>query len=87
MTSPEEIKAEIREQNAPRFIDVTPTWEQLMPAFFAILENGTDTGKDLARAELTRLARMADAIHAQQKAEQQRRETLAPYADDPTDHD
>lgn len=58
-----------------------------MPAFFQILENGTDTGKALARAELTRLAQMADAINAREKAEQQRREILAPYADDPTDHD
>lgn len=87
MTSPDEIKAELREQNAPRFIDVTPTWADLMPAFFQILENGTDTGKELARAELTRLAQMADRINAREKAEQARRAALAGYEDDPTDHD
>jgi hypothetical protein len=58
-----------------------------MPAFFAILENGTDTGKDLARAELMRLAVLTDKQNAREKADQIRRAVLKDYADDPTDHD
>lgn len=41
-------------------IDVTPTWTALMPALLAALTNGTKKGKDMARAELMRLASEVD---------------------------
>lgn len=47
-----------------RTIDCTPTWAGLMPALFAILENGTETGKRQAREELMDLARKVDALNA-----------------------
>lgn len=44
-----------------KYIDCTPTWTGLMPAFFAVLEDGTDEGKKIAREELMRLAKAIDA--------------------------
>lgn len=44
--------------------DMTPTWVGLMPALFAVLENGTELGKKMAREELMDLARKVDAINA-----------------------
>lgn len=41
-----------------------PTWSALLPAFFAVLENGTDEGKHIAREELTRMAQAADLWNA-----------------------
>lgn len=41
-------------------VDCTPTWESLLPVFFAILEDGEQEGKDLVRAELTHMAQVAD---------------------------
>ena len=51
---------------APRlkYLDCTPTWAGLMPALFAILENGTELGKKQAREELMDLARKVDAMNA-----------------------
>ena len=37
-----------------------PTWMALLPVFFAVLENGTDEGRQIAREELKRMARAAD---------------------------
>lgn len=45
---------------AARTIDVTPSWEGLLPAFLALIENGTSEGRAIAVAELTRMARLAD---------------------------
>ena len=47
-----------------KHIDMTPTWAGLMPAFFAVFENGTEEGKKIAREELMRLARALDAVNA-----------------------
>jgi hypothetical protein len=44
-------------------IDCTPTWVGLMPALLAVLEDGTEKGKKLAREELMDLARKIDAIN------------------------
>jgi hypothetical protein len=41
-------------------IDLTPTWAGMLPALLAVLEGGTDEGRDLARAELVRMAEIAD---------------------------
>lgn len=46
-----------------KYIDCTPTWAGLMPALFAILENGTDIGKKQAREELMDLARKVDELN------------------------
>jgi hypothetical protein len=47
-----------------KYIDCTPTWASLMPALFAVFENGTELGKKMAREELMDLARKVDAINA-----------------------
>jgi hypothetical protein len=41
-------------------INLTPTWEGILPALLAVLEDGTETGKKLAREELKRMAKIAD---------------------------
>lgn len=58
-----------------RVIDVTPTWEGLVPAFLALIENGNAEGRATAVAELTRMAKAADkanAYRAQRDAESAR---------------
>lgn len=70
MNTTAEIKAALRTQNAPRVIDLTPTWADLMPALIAILQNGTSEGEAMARAELMRLAAIADAANARAKTTQ-----------------
>ena len=50
-----------------RTIDVTPTWTDLMPALFAVLQNGTEEGRAIAQAELTRLAKIVDDQNAEAK--------------------
>lgn len=42
-----------------RHIDMTPTWPEALRMIRAVLENGTDHGKDLAWAELERMAKIA----------------------------
>ena len=44
-------------------IDLTPTWAEIMPALIAVLQNGTNEGQDMARAELMRLAAIADQLN------------------------
>lgn len=48
-------------------IDLTPTWRSLIPTFIAALQDGTPTGRTIARDELYRLADFADAHLAEQK--------------------
>lgn len=50
-----------------KHIDMTPTWAGIMPGLFAVLEDGTEIGKKLAREELMRLAKSMDAVNAQSK--------------------
>lgn len=47
-----------------RTIDMTPTWPEAARLLLAVLENGTDEGKALARAEIQR---MADLLHQMQQ--------------------
>jgi hypothetical protein len=47
------------------YIDITPTWEGLLPALLAIFESGE---KQYAWTELERMARAADAAVAMNKA-------------------
>ena len=41
-------------------IDITPTWEEIMPAIIMAIENGTSEGKENAKEELMELARKVD---------------------------
>lgn len=45
---------------APRVVDITPTWSGLLPAFIAIAEGGDKEGRQMVREELARMARAAD---------------------------
>lgn len=49
-------------------IDITPTWENLVPAFLALIENGDAKGRETAIAEITRMAKVADMHVAASKA-------------------
>ncbi len=50
-----------------RTIDMTPTWPQAARIIAAALENGTDTGREAARAELFRMADLLHDLQAQQQ--------------------
>ena len=58
-----EAKAEALPEG-PRVIDATPTWSAVLPLLFAALENATEDGKRIARAELQRMAEAADRFNA-----------------------
>jgi len=40
--------------------DATPTWSAVLPVLIAALQDGDETGKDLARGQLRRMAAVAD---------------------------
>lgn len=50
-------------------IDLTPSWRSLIPMFIAAMQDGTPTGRAMARDELYRLADFADAHLAALKEE------------------
>lgn len=50
------------------YVDLTPTWQEAATVLMAVLEEGTAEGKREARAELLRMAKLADAYVASQKA-------------------
>lgn len=52
-----------------RLIDLTPTWKEAAAIIAAALENGTGTGKEMARAKLFRMAAILDDMNAAQKTE------------------
>lgn len=45
-------------------LDITMTWRGAMPILIAVLENGTDAGRDGARTELMALATKLDTLLA-----------------------
>jgi hypothetical protein len=51
-----------------RFIDLTPTWKEAAAIIAAALEGGTGTGREMARAELFRMAAILDGLKAEQTA-------------------
>lgn len=51
-----------------RLVDLTPTWAAIMPAIAAVLENGTEEGRAMAREELQRAAQALDAANADARA-------------------
>jgi hypothetical protein len=59
---PEEKPEPEPEPEPVKTIDMTPTWSGIVPILLAALENGTDTGKRMAREEITRMARVADEV-------------------------
>ena len=48
-------------------IDITPTWEALLPAMLAVLQSGTYEAKQEIRAELRKMAKAADMQVAAEK--------------------
>ena len=44
----------------PETINLTETWESLVPAFLALIENGNPKGRAWAIEEITRMAKAAD---------------------------
>ena len=51
-----------------KYVDITPTWEAIMPVLIHLVRCGTNQeGLRNAEAELMRLARMVDALNAKQK--------------------
>jgi tryptophanase len=53
-----------------RTIDVTPTWESILPILLMTIENGTSRGRKVAIEELTRMAQIADKYVALSKEEE-----------------
>lgn len=49
------------------FIDVTPTWEEILPTLLTIHRDGNAAGQRAAIEELTRMAKLADAYVAERK--------------------
>lgn len=62
-----EAKAEALRAESPRVIDATPTWAGVLPMLCLALENATEDGKRIARAELQRMAEAADRFNAYAK--------------------
>lgn len=54
-------------KRAIKTIDLTPTWESLIPVFVAAIQDGTPAGRAAAIGELTRLAVFADKVNAENK--------------------
>lgn len=48
-------------------IDMTPTWESLLPVMLAVIENGSFEAKQDIRSELNRMAKAADLAVAAEK--------------------
>jgi hypothetical protein len=44
-------------------IELTPTWQGVLPILLAALEDGTKEGKRIAREELRRMAEAADKFN------------------------
>lgn len=61
----------------PATVNLTPTWAGLMPAFFAVMENGTGEGKAIARDELNRLASGMDSANAARRETETTKQALA----------
>lgn len=58
----------------PRTIDMTPTFTETARMLIAVMENGTETGKDFARSEIIKWGTMLDAMKAHQQATKTQKE-------------
>lgn len=54
-----------------RTLKIEMTWKTAAQIIAAALENGTDKGRDAARAELFRMADLLDAMNDAQKADKE----------------
>lgn len=54
--------------DTPLRIDITPTWQGILPALIALMEDGTDAGRREAQRALVRMAKAADVVVVAQKA-------------------
>lgn len=59
------------------FLDLTPTWQGILPVMVLALTNGTPTGQRAAQEELARMADAADKWNEHAKAEQEKAEQQA----------
>jgi len=50
------------------YIDMTPTWEAVLPIYLAAIKHGDYDGSKAAMEELTRMAKLADLYIAEKKA-------------------
>jgi hypothetical protein len=50
-------------------INITPTWENILPTLLAVIENGNFEGRKVALEEITRMAQLADLYVASQSPE------------------
>ena len=55
--------------NIPNLIDITPTWEQIVPALLLCLESGNAFSREFAVGEITRMAKLADMKVAELRAQ------------------
>jgi hypothetical protein len=76
MSKSAEKAAKDRQELEGEYIDCTPTWAGLLPAFLAVLTHGTEVGKREARTELMRMATAADRWNANAKRLQDAHELL-----------
>lgn len=52
-------------QTEPKYIDVTPTWEEILPTLLLLHAQATTiTARNIALAELQKMARLADERNA-----------------------
>lgn len=58
----------VTEKTLIETVDLTPTWAGMLPALLAAYRDGTPKGQRIAYEELTRMAGIADAYIASQKA-------------------
>jgi hypothetical protein len=56
--------------NTAEYIDLTPTWQEQARMLIVLLEEGDAKGRKTAREEIMRMAKVADAYVASQKAAQ-----------------
>lgn len=61
--------ADTEKTGVVEYIDLTPTWEAILPTLLLVYTDATPQGRAGALEELTRMARAADAYVALQKAE------------------
>ena len=53
----------------PEFVDITPTWLDILPGLVGVIQDGSAEGKIRAFAELQRMAKAADLFNAITKKE------------------
>lgn len=56
------------DESGRQFIDMTPTWAEILPTLLALVTDGDATGRRTAREELARMAGLADSFVAARKA-------------------